>query len=138
MVVVSDTSPLINLAAIDHLWLIPKIYGQVIIPQAVFNEIVVVGAGEPGADKIQSADWVTVKICPPSSLLIQLMHDLDPGEAEAIALAVEIGADRILMDEKRGRQIALHHSVKPVGVLGVLLRAKPENLILRKVGLTKI
>ena len=66
------------------------------------------------------------------------MHDLDPGEAEAIALAVEIGADRILMDEKRGRQIALHHSVKPVGVLGVLLRAKPENLILRKVGLTKI
>ena len=66
------------------------------------------------------------------------MHDLDPGEAEAIALAVEIGADRILMDEKEaGRLHSIIRSSR-LGVLGVLLRAKPENLILRKVGLTKI
>ncbi len=127
--VVSDTSPLINLAVIDHLWLIPKIYDQVIIPIAVFNEIVIEGAEEAGAIEVQSADWVSVRICTPSPLLSQLMLDLDPGEAESIALAIEIGADRILMDERKGRQIATNLSLKPVGVLGVLLRAKQEKLI---------
>ncbi len=129
MVVVSDTSPLINLAVINHLWLVPKIYSQVIIPQAVFNEIVLEGAGEPGAAEIQSADWILVKTCSPGIILDQLKIELDPGEAEAIALALEIGADRILMDEKKGRQIAINLSLKPVGLLGVLLRAKQENLI---------
>jgi predicted nucleic acid-binding protein len=129
MVVVSDTSPLINLAAIDHLWLIPKIYGQVIIPLTVFNEIVVEGIGEPGASEIQTADWVLIKTCSPSSLWDNLKSDLDPGEAEAIALAVEIGADRILMDERKGRQIAINLSLKPVGVLGILLRAKHEKFV---------
>jgi len=129
MVEVSDTSPLINLAVIHHLWLIPEIYGQVIIPQAVYNEIVVEGIGEPGATEIQSADWVLIKTCAPSPLLDKLKADLDPGEAEAIALAVEIEADRILMDERKGRQIAINLSLKPVGVLGILLRAKQENLI---------
>lgn len=75
MVVVSDTSPLINLAAIQHLWLVPEIYGPVIIPQAVFNEIVVEGIGEPGADEIQSADWVSIKTCKPSPLLDKLQTD---------------------------------------------------------------
>jgi len=129
MVVVSDTSPLINLATIDHLWLVPKIYGQVIIPLAVFNEIVVEGIGEPGATEIQSADWVLIQNCSPSPLWDNLMSQLDPGEAEAIALAVEIGAVRILMDERKGRQFAINLSLKPVGVLGILLRAKQERLI---------
>lgn len=129
MVVVSDTSPLINLSVIDHLWLIPKLYDQVIVPNAVFNEIVVDGVGEPGAVEIESANWVSVKSCTPNQLIRQLLLDLDPGEAEAIALAVEIGADRILIDERKGRQIALNFSLKPVGVLGILLRAKQEKLI---------
>lgn len=111
------------------MWLVPEIYRQVVIPQAVYHEIVVEGAGEPGAAEIQSADWVLVKTCSPSLLLEQLRIELDPGEAEAIALAVEIGADRILIDERKGRQIALHHALRPVGVLGVLLRAKQEKLI---------
>jgi predicted nucleic acid-binding protein len=50
MLIVSDTSPIINLAAINHLWLLPKIYNQIIIPQYVYHEIVIVGAGEPGSD----------------------------------------------------------------------------------------
>ena len=63
MVVISDTSPLINLAVIDHLWLIPKIYSQVIIPVSVFKEITIEGADEPGAAEINSADWILVKEC---------------------------------------------------------------------------
>jgi predicted nucleic acid-binding protein len=54
---------------------------------------------------------------------------LDAGEAEAIALAVEINADRILIDERRGRQKAIELSLKPIGILGILLKAKQENII---------
>ncbi len=78
MVVVSDTSPLINLAAIDHLWLIPKIYGQVIIPQAVFNEIVVEGIWEPGAAEIQSDVSGFRCYAPPERITIEISTDVKP------------------------------------------------------------
>lgn len=55
MIVVSDTSVLINLAWIKQLDLLPKLYGEVIIPTAVWDEIVVEGAGKPGAQEVQSA-----------------------------------------------------------------------------------
>ncbi len=129
MLVVSDTSPLINLAIIGRLDLLPRLYGQVIVPEAVFHEIVVQGAGELGAEEISQADWVKVKSCSDQIFLKTLLHQLDPGEAEAIALAVELSADRILMDESEGRRIAAEHSLRTVGVLGVLLRAKREGLI---------
>lgn len=93
MVIVSDTSPLINLAIIGHLDLIPRLFQSVILPQSVFDEIVVAGVGLPGADKIRQADWVEVKSCHNHSLMETLMEKLDPGEAGAIALALEIRAD---------------------------------------------
>ena len=129
MIIISDTSPIINLAAIDYLWLLPKIYGQIIIPQSVFDEIVIAGVGEPGADEIKFADWIEVRNCHNMTLWHQLKTELDAGEAEAIALAVEIQADRILIYERRGRQKAIDLSLRPVGVLGVLLRAKQDGLI---------
>ncbi len=129
MLIVSDTSPIINLAAIDYLWLLPKIYGQIILPQSVFDEIVIAGVGEPGADDIKFADWIEVQNCHNMTLWQQLRTELDAGEAEAIALAVEIKADRILIDERRGRQKAIDLSLRPVGILGVLIRAKQDGLI---------
>ena len=129
MLIVCDTSPIINLAIIDHLWLLPKIYGQIIIPQTVYDEIVVAGAGEAGADDVRLAKWIEVRHCRINDLWERLKKELDPGEAEAIALAFEIQADRILIDERKGRQKAIELLLKPVGVLGVLLRAKQDNLI---------
>ncbi len=130
MLVVSDTSPVINLAVIGHLWLLPKIYGQIILPQSVYKEIVIDGANEPGAKEVSLASWVEVRNCQQSSLWERLKTELDPGEAEAIALAVEINADRILIDESMGRQKATELTLKTVGVLGVLLRAKQDGYIL--------
>ena len=129
MLIVCDTSPIINLAIIDHLWLLPKIYGQIIIPQTVYDEIVIAGAGETGADDVRLAKWIEVRNCTINDLWERLKKELDPGEAEAIALAFEIQADRILIDERKGRQKAIELLLKPVGVLGVLLRAKQDNLI---------
>lgn len=55
MLIISDTSPIINLAAIEHLHLLPDLFSEIIIPYAVYHEVVVKGAGEPGSSDIQSA-----------------------------------------------------------------------------------
>jgi len=129
MVIVSDTSPLINLALIGHLDLIPQLFHSVILPQAVFDEIAIAGADLPGAEEIRHADWVLVKSCRNQSMMQMLMEKLDPGESEAIVLALEIHADLILMDEDLGRKIALHYQLQPLGILGILLKAKQAGLI---------
>ncbi len=129
MIIVSDTSPIINLAQINLLSLLPQLYGQIIIPQAVYDEIVVKGAHESGADEIKTAEWITVKSCKDLQLLNRLLIILDEGEAEAIVLAIELGADRILMDEQLGRQKAIEYKLRPIGVLGILISAKQNGMI---------
>lgn len=129
MVIVSDTSPIINLAIIGHLDLIPRLFNKVILPQAVFDEIVHDGAGLPGADEIRKAKWLEIMVCQDTALVSLLSEELDPGESEAIALALETHADFILMDEDLGRRIALRYHLQPLGVLGILLRAKSEGFI---------
>lgn len=129
MLIVSDTSPIINLAAINHLYLLPELFSRIIIPQIVYQEIVIDGAGEPGSDDIQTAKWVEVQSCTNQDIINLLNNELDPGEAEAIALAIELNADYLLIDEKDGRQKALDYHLKPLGVLGILLRAKEARLI---------
>jgi hypothetical protein len=130
MIIVSDTSPIVNLAAIGRLDLIPKLFGKVYLPFAVYEEIVVKGAGQPGAAEIQHASWVEIRTCNNPSLLQQLLLELDPGESEAISLAIELNTPNILIDEKDGRQVALRFHLKPIGILGMLLEAKKSGLII--------
>lgn len=131
MVIVSDTSPLINLAIIGQLDLLPTLFQQIIIPKAVFDEIVANDAALPGAKEIQHAPWVEVRTPQDQSLVTSLLEELDPGESEAIALALEIGADLLLMDEYLGRKAALSHGIRPLGILGILLEAKKKGLVSR-------
>jgi uncharacterized protein len=86
MLVVSDTSPIINLATIGHLHLLPALFTEVMIPTAVFNEVAGPGNNEQGAQEIRNASWVKVLAVPTQPLLPDLLHDLDQGEAEAIVL----------------------------------------------------
>jgi len=131
MIVVSDTSPIINLAFIGHLELIPALFGRVIIPSAVFHEIVVQGAGLPGSSEIQNANWVEVRPCSDLTLLSAIRNekDIHLGEAEAICLAIELSADAILLDEAAGRELARAHHLSFIGILGILLKAKQKGLI---------
>ncbi|HLP96360.1 MAG TPA: DUF3368 domain-containing protein [Saprospiraceae bacterium] len=129
MIVVSDTSPIINLATIGHLHLLPELFTEIVIPTAVFNEVAGDGNHEPGAKEIREASWVKVHSAPNQPLLPQLLHDLDPGEAEAIALAVNMKAEYVLIDEALGRKIAVSHQLQPLGILGILLLAKQRGLI---------
>lgn len=126
MLVVSNTSPILNLAIIDQLTLLHQQFNEILIPNAVLDELKV-NEERPGSEAIReaiSAGWIRpceVINRPPVQLLKQT---LDSGEAEAIVLAVELKPDWILLDEREGRKIAKGFGLKITGVLGVLVRAK--------------
>jgi uncharacterized protein len=124
MIVVSNTSPLINLAAIGQLDLLQRLYGTILIPQAVYHEIAVRGSGQAGATEVQTFQWFERYQVQDVALVKRLEQQLDAGEAEAIALAIGKQADLLLLDERRGRMIARQLGIAVTGLLGVLLVAK--------------
>ena len=129
MIVVSDTTTLSNFLQIDRLDLLPALFGTVIIPPAVYQELVVLDQFGIDTQPIQQADWLQRQLPDPNALLVKLKIDLDQGEAEAIALALALQADYLLMDEQLGRAQAQSLNLPILGSLGVLLRAKQANLI---------
>ena len=126
MPVVSNTSPVLNLAIIGQLDLLHQQFGEVLIPPAVLQELKVDGA-LPGVQPIRLAlqhNWLRVIELSTPAVARALKRDLDNGEAEAIALSLQLGAATILMDEHDGRAVAKAMGLTPIGILGVLLRAK--------------
>ena len=130
--VVSNSSPVIGLAKINRLDIIEKLYQEIIIPGAVFDELIT-----KGRDKEKTADIkrlidrniVTVQEVTNSELIRALRKDIDYGESEVIALALELQADLVILDEKDGRDIAEFYNLKKIGLLGILIRAKERRLI---------
>ncbi|AKE66475.1 hypothetical protein MYAER_4151 [Microcystis aeruginosa NIES-2549] len=129
MIVVSDTSALANLAIVDHLWLLESIYQTVIIPDVVARELA--AASNPLIPAILQSGWIQPQPLTNSELANQLQQErgLDAGEANAIALALELQADDLLIDERLGRQEALRLGLSIIGILGILLVAKQRSLI---------
>jgi predicted nucleic acid-binding protein len=129
MIVVSNTSPISNLAAIGQLDLLQQLYGTIIIPPAVYQELINSGDADPATLAVQTIDWIQTQPVSDRVLLETLQANLDPGEAEAIALAVEINADRLIIDERRGRNEAIRLGLQVTGLLGIVLAAKQQGLI---------
>ncbi len=129
MIVVSNTSPIINLAAVDELALLEKLYHRIIIPHAVYHEIAVTGAGQPGSLEVQTYSWIESREVSNRALVTALRTELDPGESEAIALAIETKAEFLLIDERRGREVAARFGLKFIGLLGVLIEAKQKGYL---------
>jgi len=125
--VVSNASPLINLARIGQLALLPRLFGRLLLPQAVWQEVVEDGRGQPGAEEIRRAVWIERAAVSNQPLIHSLRQDLDAGEAEAIALAIEIQADWLLMDERLGRETAQYFGLRYVGLVGILSAAKQRG-----------
>ncbi|MDR2681260.1 MAG: DUF3368 domain-containing protein [Tannerella sp.] len=127
MIVVCDSSPVIALALLDRLNLLDGLFHEVIIPRSVFNELTV--AGKPEASRIR--DWAKNKISEAMDkrLLQAFSLSLDAGESEAMSLYWEKNADFLLIDEKKGRRIAMLNNIKIIGSLGILILAKQKNII---------
>ena len=93
------------------------------------SRIVVAGAGQPGAVEVKTAGWIEIHRLHDQTLVNILLLELNRGEAEALALATEIKADLLLVDESKGRAIAARLGFKHIGLLGVLVQAKQRGII---------
>jgi predicted nucleic acid-binding protein len=128
MPVISNTSPILNLAIISRLGFLRDQFGDVLIPSAVLDELKP-DSNFPGATIISEAlhaGWIRTVRVENIDLVRALGVELDKGEAEVIALALEQKTNMILLDEQEGRTRAKRFGLTPVGVLGVLLRAKKK------------
>ena len=121
MIVVSDTSPITSLLQVQRLALLESLFGQVLIPTAVYAEL----------RRSHSALPSFIQVCSAVNreLVGQLEASLDLGEAEAIVLAKERNADVLLIDERIGRAAAKREGLKITGLVGILIEAKQRNLI---------
>ena len=127
--VIADTGPLIALARVEHLDLLRRLYGRVVVPPAVHAELAI-DSSRPGARVLAgafAAGWVTVEAVGDSTLRWELAQLLGPGGAEAIALAVQKTPRFLLMDDARGRRTARSRGISIVGVAGVLLAGKSRG-----------
>lgn len=129
---ISDSSTLINLAVTGHLSLLRDFHEKIIVPPAVWREVVIEGQGKPGAKEVEAAreaGWLKV-VSPGSQTLVELLkQNLDDGEAETIVLALERKPDVVLLDESDARQMAKVYNLPKTGVVGILIRAKLEGKI---------
>ncbi len=131
MIVISDSSVLIGLSSIAQLHLLRELLqDEIIIPAAVWHEVVENGAGRPGAKLIEAADWISVRQVADTDFLCLLRNELDPGEAEAIALAKEMKSTLVLLDERDARKIAKSLSLNVLGTVGLLIQAKQVGKIM--------
>lgn len=129
MIVVSDTSVIINLCLVGQEALLTALFGTVLAPPAVrseFQRLVDVDARFLG---LAFPSFIQVTPATKSVSIVMLNQRLDPGERDALSLAVERGADAVLMDERAGRSAAAELGVPCVGILGILLQAKANGLL---------
>ena len=129
MLVVSNSSVLINLAIIGPLEILKRKFSEIMVPRAVWQEVVVEGMGKPGAKEVDESAWIKVKDINEKLLVTSLSQHLDDGESEAIALALEIGANLVLLDERDARETAEAFGLELLGTIGILIWAKKEGLI---------
>ena len=127
MIVVSDTSPILSLALIGRLGLLRDLYNSIVIPDAVRSEIV--ASEQSGAREVAQADWIVVRSIEHDVVFKLLLREVDRGEAEAIALALQLNADILLIDERRARHLAAYLELGVAGLLDVLQAAKQQQLI---------
>jgi len=128
--IVSNSSVLISLSTIGKLHLLPKRFPDgILIPKAVWEEVVEAGSGRPGSTEVSSAKWISIREAADRSLVNLLRTELDQGEAEAVALAHEVKAKVVLLDERDARSAAEKLGIRVLGTVGILVWSKKAGLI---------
>ncbi|BAU12233.1 hypothetical protein LEP3755_27620 [Leptolyngbya sp. NIES-3755] len=129
MIIVSNTTPLSELAKIDRLDLLHSLFTTILIPPAVYAELTT--GDHPATIAIPVATWIETRSMNQVERIEQLLQSpgLDRGECAAIALAEELKADRLLMDERAGRKLAQTLGLPTIGTIGILLLAKEEGIV---------
>lgn len=126
---ICNATPLIAFARINQLPLFEQIVGSVLIPTAVATELSVYGAQGAGAVILAEHSWIQVRSLTSRQQVDLLLPTLDLGEAEVIALALEVKASLVLMDELTGHKVAESVGLSVTGSVGLLIRAKQKKLV---------
>lgn len=126
MILVADASPLIALACCDCLHILEKLFGEVKVSVAVYEEVTV----KNRAGSAQLLKYLQEKVVEEESTTLVIEGgSLDRGELSSMILYKKLRADYLLIDEKLGRKIAKLNNIKVVGSLGVLIKAKKKGII---------
>jgi len=122
VIVVADSSPLVILTKLGCFDFLNRVFPRVCISTEVHHEVVIAGAGLPGASEVSKAEWIEVKAVqnPAGLYSAQRKYGLGPGEMSTILLAKELGANPVLLDDYRARKLAKAEGLKILGSVGLL------------------
>ncbi len=126
MIIFSNTTPFIALSSIGKLELLPKLFGEIHVVTEVIEECA--AGGIIPVPNLRTLPWV-VEIHPSQAITISILLELDKGEKYTLQMAKERKADRVIIDEKIGRDVAEYLGLEVTGTLGVLLKAKQNGWI---------
>jgi len=127
--VLSDASPLISLAEIGHLEVLPQLFSRITVTAEVYSEVVVAGEGLAGAVQVATASWIDVRQPAGATAPLKGKWTLGRGELTTIALAKEIGADLRLRDDYAARRFAEQQALTVFGCVGVLESAFRRGIL---------
>lgn len=131
MKIVCNSSTIIAIARIGRLDILEKVAKSIVIPPAVYEEVVIKGTNRPGVIEVREAKWIKRRDVSDRELAKRLNIILDPGESEAIVLAKEINADLIILDDDKARKTAISEGLKVTGLLAFLIQAKEKGILKR-------
>ena len=130
-IIISNASPLIALSSIERLQILKMLWKEIVIPKAVYREVVEEGAGKTGADIVSDAcnEWIKVVPVENVEAVRVLRAVLDEGEAEVIALGQELNAKLLLFDNREPRLFATGVNLNIIGTVGIIKLAWKKGLI---------
>ncbi len=138
MNVIVNSTPLIALSLVGQLDLLRQLFGEVIVPQAVYDEVCTHGSGRAGMNAVAQASWIVVRTPLAQTTFEPLLLGLDIGEIEVLLLARELAPDWVLIDERLGRRVAKVLKLPLKGTLGILLAAVMAGLITKQEALASV
>jgi predicted nucleic acid-binding protein len=127
--VVVNSTPIISLSIIDQLDLLKKLYNEIYIPQAVYDEVCVKGESQIGAKTLQEANFIKTLSIKNDEARRFFSASLHRGEVEVMILAQELEADLLIIDDYQARKHAKYLDFKITGTLGILIKSKEANHI---------
>jgi len=126
VIVISDSSALISLLGVEKLDILGKLFETVMIPEAVYNEVFNKKVSNLDLKKTK---FLQIEKVTDRKMVKLLKMQLGYGESEVIALALEKGIDRVIIDDKQARKVADKLGLKVIGTLGILILAKEKQVI---------
>jgi predicted nucleic acid-binding protein len=128
-IVVTNSTPVIALSSIYRLELLKDLYGEIIIPKAVHDEVMAKKDSVSQLALVQANDWIITKIVINSEAKKFFKVQLHEGEVEVMLLGKELKANLLIIDDYLAREYAKYLDFEITGTLGVILKAKEKRII---------